>query len=179
MLYYVAVALITELTTVILQLSFNQKFQWVGNIFLTLELFFFASFFIRIYQPKQKRLVWAIVILIASIYIFVWLYTNPSAANPIAISVLCILYIITCIGSYWKILQQQQYQFIEHSSAFWITNGILVYASASSLIFFALAAMAEDRAFIIKIWSYIYIGVNILRYIFIAIGLRNYGKYGY
>jgi hypothetical protein len=178
MWYYVVLAILMDWITTIMKVHFNQNIQWAGNIFLALEIFFFAVFFINFLKAKPYWPYWLGTLLLA-----IWFLYGSCAAgfgifNRFGASVLCVTYSIVCLIGYRRILTLQNYHFIEQSGSFWIVSGIFLYASTSSIIFALPEILKDEAVFNSNVWSYFYILINIIRYILIGIGLRLYAKYG-
>ncbi len=179
LLYYVVAAGLTELASSVLKYAFNQDIQWTGNLFLALELLFFSAFFIQLFNPKKIHLWWSIALLVELLYIGDFLRTSFFVFNHFNASLLCVVYLILCLVSYGRIMIGRQHQFIEQSSAFWMTSGIFIYATITCIIFALPGLMSTENELFVSVWNYIYLTINFARYILIGIGLRLLSKYGY
>ncbi len=177
--YYVVAAIIIEWASFTLKYTLNQDIQWAGNIFLALEFLFFATFFVRLFNPLRKQLWWSLALLLELIFLINAFRLSFFKLNHFNASLLCMVYLILCLISYGKLMRSRQHQFIEHSSAFWITSGIFIYATITCIIFALPGLMSTKSELFVSVWNYVYLTINFVRYILIGIGLRLYSKYGY
>lgn len=177
MFYYVVAATITELISNILKFGYGQNIHWIANVFFPLELLLFSLFFKRVLSPRA----WVFWVAVLALEIWFLAYTVESrflVFNSFSTSILCIFYTVICLVCYTRLLKRQTHQFIERSSSFWILSGIFVYASTTSVVFALPHILESDREFTNLVWSYFYLLINLIRYVFIALGLKMYSKYG-
>lgn len=178
MWYYAILAILIDWSTSVMKVYFNQNIQWAGSLFLALEIFFFAAFFINFLAAKPRWFYWLITFLLLFWFLYEGAESRFMVFNRFGASVLCITYSVLCLISYWRILRLQNYHFIEQSGAFWIISGVFIYASTSSIVFALPEILKDETAFNVNVWWYFYILINIIRYVLIGIGLRLYAKYG-
>ncbi|MFY7706764.1 MAG: hypothetical protein ACOVQ5_01695 [Flavobacteriales bacterium] len=78
---------------------------------------------------------------------------------------------------YKKILENPEYDNILKNPVFWLNTGIFIYASCGCIFFIFLDKVrSEDIVFLIQLWLTFYCVINLIRYIFIGIGLNRLGR---
>ena len=149
-----------------------------GNIFNLIELIVILAYFQREIF-KNDIVFWLTTVLLTIGYIAHTIYSDWTEFNFVGLGVLCAMYIVFGVLGYVQILRRREVIYLSQLPQFWINTAFFLYASSNCLLFlFATYLKQESFELMIRIWYSLFVGVNIMRYVFIGVGLRKTGLNG-
>jgi len=141
------------------------------NVFVLAELIC-ISFYYRRHVFSRSKLFLLFSGALAIGFVIHTLLTDPLVLNFTALGILCTIYIGYGIAGYLSMRGKSEITYLNNSPFFWINTAFFLYATTSCLLFlFATYLKSESWELLLSIWFGFYMIVNILRYIFIGIGL--------
>lgn len=172
---YAAVGLICENSAELLK-SCELNYRLPGNLFVLAELLF-ISFYYRDKIFPTKGMYYVMSITFAVGFAAHTIYNGIFQMNFIGLGVLCTVYIGFGIVGYLKLLKDSTITFLSNSPFFWINTAFFIYATSCCILFLFLTYLKETSYdLLISIWMWFFFAINILRYIFIGIGLYKTRK---
>jgi hypothetical protein len=171
--YYCLCALTVDVSIFLLKHIAHVNHYWPANIFLLAE-FMFLTYYYR--RRVLNNTVLFKVIALSGIGGFI-LHTTLMPArwlafNYIASSVLNFYYIVLSISGFYCLLKEKKMIFPEQSTFFWANVAVLIYASGNFFIFLLRnSVQASDPGMMMMLWTTVFLSLNILKNILLAIGL--------
>lgn len=151
----------------------GKSHYWPGNLFLLTEYILFSLFY-RPFIMKSKRSFGIMFITGVLMVVITTSYNGFFKFNSYGATILCALYLIFGLGGFRYLLVHADLTPVWQKGFFWINTAVFLYASGSFLLFLFMSfLLREDLMTLIKIWGNYYVCLNILRYIFLAIGLTR------
>lgn len=168
--FYAAVGLLLDNLGLLLKhVEINHHVS--GNVFILAELLFISSYYRKhIFPIGNLFYVWTGFLVVG--FVIHTICTDPLLLNFAGLGILCAIYTGYGIAGYLKLLRNREVTYLSNSSFFWINTAFFLYGTTCCLLFlFATYLQAESWELLLSIWLGFFTIVNILRYIFIGIGL--------
>ena len=167
---YALAGLVIDLTALILKTN-GIKQYWLGNIFVLLELVCITLYYRRhVFYNRKEFLGFSSLLII--VFVVHTIYNSIFEFNQTGTGVLCAIYIGYGVVGYLQILRNKNVVYLNHLPFFWINTAFFLYSTANCLLFlFATYLKAESLELMMNIWFKYFVSFNILRYIFIGVGL--------
>jgi hypothetical protein len=178
MWFYLLLGGLAELIGGLLKHRWEWQYEFLANFYISFEIVFYMIFFYQnLLIKKYKYLIILGVFIWQGIF---WLdtFNQPKLVmNTSALGVNCLIYTLLSILVFQQILVRQEYARLYSNPAFWINTGIFICASGSCLFFILLERVEQENIdFLIMLWMTFYCLLNLIRYIFIGIGLNRLGR---
>lgn len=148
----------------------------IGNVFVVIELIC-ISFYYGKQLFSRKAAFRALHILLILGFITQTIFNGIYEFNFLGLGILCTVYIGYGIAGYLRIIQSKEIIYVTRLPFFWINSAFFLYATSGCLLFlFTPFLKAESLQLILALWTNFFVAMNILRYIFIGIGLYKTKK---
>lgn len=173
-LYAGAGLLLDNLSYILKQAEFN--YRLTGNIFVLVELACITAFYSKnVFKGSGVFLV--IMSLSGLLFLLHSGLTSFFQLHFQDVGLLCAVYIALGVFGYYKMLQFPATAYLNNSPFFWVNTAFFLYASTNCLLFlFATYLSKESFILMLSIWGFFFTTINILRYLFIGIGLYKTAK---
>jgi hypothetical protein len=174
---YALTGFLFDVVTGIFLFHSNIKFP-LFNLFAWIEFFFVTRFYSQELGSNFKQVFWitcasAGAIILYSLFTF---KTNILKFNSVGLSAFYVCYILYSILGFFRIIKEQKVLFLERSQFFWLNTAWLIYPAGVLFIFlFEDYYNSHHKKEIDNIWILVCI-LNIIKYIFIAIGFNSKEK---
>jgi hypothetical protein len=177
MWWYILSGALAEISSHILKDYLHMRMDIAANLYLCSELLCYFFFFYKILISKWWVLFGFLSVSLLSLFVFQSWDVFLTDQNMFAVGMNCLLFVICSMLVYKKILENPEYDNILKNPVFWLNTGIFIYASCGCIFFIFLDKVrSEDIVFLIQLWLTFYCVINLIRYIFIGIGLNRLGR---
>lgn len=165
-----------DLLTVFFKRGLHLNHFWIGNVFILTEFIILSLIYYQTVFGKKKQFaivaISLLTLFVISTSVFSWLKINVSIA-----SLFYCCYIFYGIAGLYCILKRQEIISITGSGFFWMNVAVLIYASGSFLLLlFWDHLLAHDAKLFLNLWSSIFLSLNIVKNILLALSLYYYKK---
>ena len=179
MWFYLFLGGLSELVGFFLKHDYAWHYEFSSNIYISCEIVFYMTYFYyNLFSGKYKRLL-ILLVLIWQVLFWIDTFVQPKfVMNTSALGINCILYTLLSMLTYREILIRQEFEKLTSNPTFWINTGIFLCSAGGCLFFVLLEKVEKENIdFLIMLWMTFYCLLNLIRYIFIGIGLNRLGRY--
>lgn len=178
--YYVLMSFLSDITSYILGI-YKLPHAVVSNTFMLAEFVLLTAYFKRALLGDKYRNQYIAIVGLLSLWFIINSFSriNDSASdadgmNYFFTSFFYILYLLLSLFSFYKIMKSERLVNLAHSSLFIISVAILLYASGSYMLFLFKPYLERiNLEMMRRFWFYLFLPLNILKNILIAIALYN------
>jgi hypothetical protein len=150
--------------------------KWPANLFMLLE-FILLSIVYREQIIKNKKLFSLFVLAGSCLFVAHTITTSIMSFNMLGSSFFFFSYLVYGLVGLYTILKKQEVTFLERSWFFWLNVALIVYASGNFFIFLFRDYMIQvDQQLYLKLWNNIFLLLNIIKNILIAVALYHLKK---
>jgi hypothetical protein len=172
-IYAVCAIFFDVFTSIYLKKVVKVNSQWSANLFVLLE-FVLISFYYKERIFWNRGLFYTILVSFSVFFVVSTTYFSPFVFNLFGASFFCLAYIIYTISAFYFMLQKKEILFLHRSSFFWVNVAFLIYASGTFLLFLSKDyLMTTDARFFMRLWSIVFVTLNIIKHILLALGLSK------
>jgi hypothetical protein len=158
-IYAVCALFFDAFTSLYLKKTLQVNIQWSANLFVLLE-FVLITFYYKERIFRNRVFFYSILISFSVFFVVTTLYFSPFVFNLFGASFFCLAYIIYTIYAFYLMLQKKEILFLHRSASF------LLFLSKDYL-------MTTDAHFFMRLWSIVFVSLNIAKHILLALGLSK------
>ncbi|WP_118950182.1 hypothetical protein [Taibaiella helva] len=173
--WYAVCSILNEGLVPVVRRCFQAEVAITSNLFALCECCLIFLFYKNKVFPKGTLFYFWLGISLSFFITLTTFDTGWFRLNRLGISVFLIEYIGLSIWGFFTILRQQKILFLEQSSFFWSNIAILIYSSGAFFLFLLTIHIktAADKATLIQLWNTLFLSLNILKNILLAIALSK------
>ncbi|MFN6379560.1 MAG: hypothetical protein ACK4WD_09805 [Flavobacteriales bacterium] len=177
--FYLIFGGLAELLGGLLKHRLEWHYEFLANTYISGEIVFYMTFFYQnLFRKKFKSYLIAVVLIWQGLF---WIDTfNESklVMNTSALGLNCLIYTLLSMLTYRMILIRQEDEKLSQNPVFWINTGIFLCSAGGCLFFILLDRVEKENIqFLIMLWMSFYCIINMIRYLFIGIGLNRLARH--
>lgn len=171
---YCLTGLAFELGITLFKRVFHINYLLPSNLYLLVECVF-ISFLFRKAVFHRALTFYLVLVSLCLFFVITTVSGSVFQLNHLGASVLSLSYIVFAMLCLYGILKEQRTVYLEENWLFWLAVAFILYSSGNVLIFlFRPYLIDRDYEVFRKLWFYLYLMLNILKNILIAVALYRF-----